>query len=143
MGGVDGAGERLLGELLPVGVGGHGEMKVSGSRVAQSALQQDLSRGRLQEVGAAHDVGDRLLRIIDHDRELVTVKDIAALQHEVAHVARHVLRDVALHAIFEFDRSGRDDEALRDRGLGAEPEQAASMPREPESAISLREHRQR
>ena len=100
-------------------------MQVSRSGKSEQALQQDLARRRLQQVGAPHDVGHMLLRIVDDDRELVGVQRVAPLEDEIADVARDVLRDAALHAILEDDRFGCDAQALggghvgRDRGVAA------------------------
>ena len=50
---------------------------------AQAPLQQDLARGAAQQVGAAHDVGDALGGIVDHDRQLICEQTVATAQDEV------------------------------------------------------------
>ena len=47
----------------------------------------DLPRRGVEQVGAAHDVGYALFRVVDHDRELVGELAVGAPQHEVADVA--------------------------------------------------------
>jgi hypothetical protein len=73
---------------------------------------------RLQQVGAPHDIGDRLLGIVDHHCELVSVQAVAALEDEVAHVARDILRDAALHAIDDLDGGDVHAETIGAGALG-------------------------
>jgi hypothetical protein len=58
---------------------------------AQLALQVDLARGVVGQVGAAHHVGDALGSVINHHRQLVGPQAVGAVQDEVAHGLRHVL----------------------------------------------------
>ena len=62
-----------------------------GRTKAERTLQQDLARRVVGQVLAAHDVGDALLGIVDHHRELVGPQAVGAPQHEVTDLVRHVL----------------------------------------------------
>ena len=66
-------------------------------------LQVDLALRRAQEVGAANDVGDALLGIVDDDGELVGEEPIAALDQEVADVPGERLSAGALEPVDEAD----------------------------------------
>jgi len=58
---------------------------------AEGVLQQQLAGGVVGEVFAAHDVGHALGGVVDHHRELVGPQAVGPQQHEVAHLAGHVL----------------------------------------------------
>src|SRR3989338_4470897 len=59
---------RLLAELLALRVDQPRDMRVARCRVAEQPLEQQLPRGRVQQVGAAHDVGNALRLVIDDNR---------------------------------------------------------------------------
>ena len=85
--GIDRRRAGLLGELLARRVDRRRDVQVARRRVAEQALQVDLPRRRIEQVGAAHHVGDALLGVVDHHRELVGELPVGAIQHEVADVA--------------------------------------------------------
>jgi hypothetical protein len=66
-------------------------------------LQQNLARGRRDQIGPAHDVGDPLRVVVDDHRELVGEQAIGASHDKVADVALEVLRLRALQAIAPID----------------------------------------
>ena len=66
-------------------------MQVLGHGQAERAVQQDLARGVVGQVLAAHHVRDALGMVVHDHRQLVGEMAIGALQHEVAHLGRHVL----------------------------------------------------
>src|SRR3954471_9914655 len=105
---ADRRGERLLRELFAGGIGDHRHMQVAGRRVAERTLKRDLARRRPQQVGAPHHIRDAVVGVVDHDGELVGMQAIAPLHHEIADVAREVLRKAAADPILEDDRSGLD-----------------------------------
>ena len=82
----EGRRARLLGKLLAGRVDRDRQVQVGRCRLAEQMLQVDLALRRAQEVGAANDVGDALLGIVDDDGELVGEEPIAALDQEVADV---------------------------------------------------------
>jgi hypothetical protein len=102
-----------------------------------------------QEVGAAHDVGDALVGIVDHHGELVGKQPVAAAEHEVAESCVEPLRHRpcarSVKAIARAERSGRRLDARPSAQAAARSGiDDASMPAAiAESAISLREHLQR
>jgi len=59
------------------------QVRVSRRPVTEGALQRDLTRGRRQEIGAAHDLGHALRLVVDDDSELVREDSIGALDHEI------------------------------------------------------------
>ena len=67
----------------------------------------DLARRRREQVGPAHHVRDALERIVDDDRELVGVEPVRAPHHEVADLAREILRLRSLQAVVECDARAR------------------------------------
>ena len=47
---------------------------------AKQCLQEPVDRGRGDEVAPTHDVGHALQRIVDHDRQMIARREIAAPQ---------------------------------------------------------------
>ena len=72
----------------------------------QRALQQDLARRVVGQVLAAHHVGDALLGVVHHHGQLVGEQAVGALEHEVAHLLRHVLLLFAEPAVGPADKTG-------------------------------------
>ena len=72
-------------------------------RVVQAALQPDLARRRNQQVLAADDMGDALLGIVGHHRQLVGPEAVGAQKHEVADVAGEILAVAADNGVVEND----------------------------------------
>jgi hypothetical protein len=108
-----------------VRVGRHGKMQIARRGQRERALQHDLPRRGGEEVCAAHHVGDALLGVVHHDRELVREEPVAPPQHEIAHLARDVLPDAALHPILELDAAGRHAQAPGARLVGGDGAVAA------------------
>src|SRR5574340_4679 len=98
-----GGRERLLGKLLPRGIGDERHVRVDRSRQAELALQIDLARRVRQEVGAAHDVRDALEGVIDHDGQLVGEQTVGTPDDEIADVVREVLLQLAVDTVVKTD----------------------------------------
>ena len=81
-------------------------MRVTRRGKAKRALQQDLPRGRIEQVGAAHHVGDALRGVVDHHRELVGPVAVGTLEHEVADLFADVLAHAPLDRIVEAECGG-------------------------------------
>jgi len=82
--------------------------------ITQLLLQPDLPRCRIEQVRAAHDVGDALSGVVDDHGQLVGVLPVGAFQHKVADLALDVVDDPALDAVGEINAR-----ALREQALGA------------------------
>lgn len=61
----------LLGKLLPMSIKCQGDMKIPRYGKSQFPLQVDLTRGVVQEVFAANNIGDALLGIVNDNSKLV------------------------------------------------------------------------
>ena len=84
----------------------------------ERALQEDLSSGAVEQVGAAGDMGDRHRGVVDHDGELIRPGSVAAAEHEVTDLARDVLAAATEHAIVEADLASRHAPAQARRSIG-------------------------
>ena len=73
-----------LGEALAVRRRRAAVMVVARRRQAEQRLEQAVDVRRLEQVGAAHDVGDALRGIVDGDREMIGGRRILAREHDVA-----------------------------------------------------------
>src|SRR5262249_22177268 len=80
-------------------------VQVARRRQAETLLQINLARRRVEQVGAAHDIGDPLRGVVHHYGELVRVEAVGAPEDEVAHVALQALRLRALRPVGEADFS--------------------------------------
>ena len=99
------AGARVcLLSFSPRCVHRHRQVQVGRGGQAQQALQIDLARRRIEQVGAAHDVADPLLGIVHHHRQLVGEQAIGAAHDEIADLRCQGLADAPLQAIVESDR---------------------------------------
>ena len=99
--GVDGTGEGLLRQLFAGGIGGHRQMGVARRGQAEQALQVNLASGGVEQVGAAHDVGDAGVGIVDHHRELISEQAVGTQHHVIARVGGEVFLLPALNAILK------------------------------------------
>jgi hypothetical protein len=114
-------------------------------RQAEAPLQQDLPRRGVEQVGAAHDLGDALQRIVDDHRQLVGPVAVGARKHEVADFLAQVLRCVPRMRSREFDRASGDAQspcrvaAMPARDAGAV--HARRSTRGPNASRSIRRHR--
>ncbi len=61
-------------------------MKIIGRRLPKCAQQQQLPRGRLQQVGAPYYFGDPHRRVVDYHRQLISRNIVAAPDEEIAEV---------------------------------------------------------
>ena len=102
---VDGAREGLLGELFAGGVGGERQVGVGRHRLAEQAEEVDLARGRVEQVGTAHHMGDARIGVVDHHGELIGEETVGALDHVVARIVGEVDLLRALHCVIEADRA--------------------------------------
>jgi hypothetical protein len=94
---------RLLRQLLAVGIERDRYVQIRRRRIAERPLQRDLPRCRSEEIGAAHDMRDALVEIIDDDRDLVGEQAVGAPDDEIADVARKVLPLRSLQPIGKRD----------------------------------------
>ena len=61
-------------------------VKVRGRRKTERPLQQDLPRGRLQQIAAAHDFGDPHLGIVDDASQLIARQTVFSPYQKIAKV---------------------------------------------------------
>src|SRR5438128_678413 len=99
-------------------------MKVARRGIAQRALQPDLTRRRCEQIGAAHDIGDPLLRVVDDHRKLVSEESVGAPDHEIADVTRKLLLLPALKTVSKPDGSFGDGGAPRPGARSLRPSTA-------------------
>jgi hypothetical protein len=90
--------QGLLGELFPCGIYCSRQVQVARCVERQGLLQRQLPGGARQAVPAAHDVGDALCGIVDHDGQLVGDHAVASADHDVGVMARIEL-DLATGAV--------------------------------------------
>ena len=61
----------------------------------------DLTRRVVEQVGAAHHVGDALMNVVDDGGELIGPEAVRTFEHEVADFVFNVLCEVAAKAVGE------------------------------------------
>jgi len=98
-----GGRQRLLGKFLAGSVGRHRQMCVARCRHAQPLLQPDLARRRIEQIGAANDIGDPGIGVVDDHGQLVGELPVGAQQDEIADLALEIVADAALHPVVEGD----------------------------------------
>jgi hypothetical protein len=76
-------------------------VEVARLRITEQALQMDLARGRVDQVRAAHHVGDALLRVVHHNRQLIGNLAVRAIQNEISDLTREILLAQSLDAVRE------------------------------------------
>src|SRR5688500_20355674 len=69
---------------MPVCAYGKRQVEVARSGKTQGLLEQDLPRGRGEEIRAANHVGGTLCGIVDRDGKLISMEDIESVQHDGA-----------------------------------------------------------
>ena len=74
-------------------------MQVPRCRQLKPLLQQNLSRGVVQEIGAAENICDASSGIVNNDGELIGVQAIAASQNEVTRLGGYVHANVAIEQV--------------------------------------------
>ncbi|OGA16640.1 MAG: hypothetical protein A3I63_11475 [Betaproteobacteria bacterium RIFCSPLOWO2_02_FULL_66_14] len=109
------AGAGLLGELFACGGYRHRDVEVARLRESQEPLQEDLPRGRVEQIRSAHDIRHALIGVVHHHRELVGEQAIGPTKNEITNLAGDRLRNLSLHAIGEYDRFGFRPKAHRAR----------------------------
>jgi hypothetical protein len=127
-------GLLLLGEFLADGVGQNRDVGIPGLRQPEGALQGQLPQRRLQQVRAAHHLGDALGGVVDHHGELVGPQAVSPADHEgaflVTGIAAHLALDAVdegLHAGVHVEPPGHRDTAGRRRGGAAGMATAAGV----------------
>src|SRR5438067_8543696 len=88
-------------------------MQVGRLGKAELPLKEDLPRCRREQIGAANNVRDAAIGIIDDDAQLIRVEAVGALDDEVTDVAREVLLLHALQTIAKADDRVVDADAPR------------------------------
>ena len=76
---IKGRCSLLLRELLSLGVEYQGQMHVAGSLGTERLDELDLTRRVVEQVGAAHHVGDALMYVVDDGGELIGQRPSARL----------------------------------------------------------------
>ena len=110
-----------LGEALSVGTDDEGVMMIARRPQAQQRLQDALDMRCGEEVGPAHDIGDRLIGIIDDNGEVVAGQRVLARDHDVP-LRQRIGGDAARARIMPGERSGERDRLCHiepPRGVGA------------------------
>ena len=133
-----------LGQALAVVAEHQRDVRVAGHRSEPEQLvEPDLACRRGEQIGSAHDVADALVRVVDHDGQLVGDDAVAPAHHDVARrrLEHLALRphdvvaelDLAVHAHAQRGRApGRDaSRALgrREVAAGARVERAVGAVR--------------
>ncbi len=115
-----------LRELRAVRFDDQRQVCVSRCSETKCALKRDLPRRALDQVCAAHDVGNLLVRVIDRHRELIGEDAVAAANDHITEIA-HRTGALALDAIFEndarriIDTKAGGRRAVRDMALATRP----------------------
>ena len=92
-----------LGEAPPRRIGEQRVVVIARRRQSEQRLQQPVDMRRLEQVGAAHHVGDALPRIVDHYGEMIGGGRIFPRQHDVAESGR-IGGDLARPGVMPCDR---------------------------------------
>ena len=77
-------------------------MGVAGNVQAQQPEHVDLPRTRLEQIGAAHDVGHAQLAVVDGGSQVEGEHAVGAVQHEVAGLALDVAYLRSEHRVVEL-----------------------------------------
>ena len=75
----------LFREFLAAGISHEGEVQVTRRGQPERLLQSDLAGGVVGQIFSAHHIGDALLGVVHHDRQLVSPEAVGAFQDKVAH----------------------------------------------------------
>jgi len=95
----------LFAELLALRIHYNGQVHVCRGFQPHQLLQIYLARSGVEQIGAAHHIGDPLCGIIHYYRKLVGEQSIGTLHDEIADFSFEVLGDAALQRIVEFNNS--------------------------------------
>ena len=146
-----------LGEPLAAGAEQQRHVRVAGPLEAEPALEPQLPRRGVEQVGAADDLADALVGVVDHHGEVVRERAVVAADHEVvddafdrpAEAVDHALdgaarRGRAARAAGRTPRAARSRAAVRSRQVpGYAPSGRCSCGADGASRISARVHQQR
>lgn len=69
----------------------------------EQTLEQNLARGRGEQVSATHDMGDALPGIVEHHRELIGMDAIGTAQNEIANLVSQSLGTGSLNTVIKGD----------------------------------------
>jgi hypothetical protein len=89
-------------------------VRVAGGVEPEQPRDEQLTRGRVEQVVAAHDLADPLVGVVDDDREVVRRRAVVAPQHEVVDDGL----DRSVDAVDEADPLGAGVESQRGRAAG-------------------------
>src|SRR5688572_8703543 len=103
---------------MPVCAYGKRQVEVARSGKTQGLLEQDLPRGRGEEIRAANHVGDTLCGIVDRDGKLISREAIASVQHERTGRACYVGAHGTETPIVEVDDPIQNAQSYRARSRG-------------------------
>ena len=95
----------MFAELLALRIHYNGQVHVCRGFQPHQLLQIYLARSGVEQIGAAHHIGDPLCGIIHYYRKLVGEQSIGTLHDEIADFSFEVLGDAALQRIVEFNNS--------------------------------------
>ncbi|MNL09660.1 hypothetical protein D3C87_1304280 [compost metagenome] len=90
-----------LAEFVAIGLGNQRDVQVTRLPQAKQLLQVELAWRGVEQVGAAHDVGDTLPGIVQHHRQLIGVEPVAAANHEITDIPAQMLMEFTLHPVDE------------------------------------------
>lgn len=93
----------LFAEFFSRGVGRDRDVEIRRRWNVQAALQVDLARSRVEQIGPADHMGNALFRVIDDHRKLVGKDAVCAGEDEVSDLTFKVLRHESLKTILERD----------------------------------------
>ena len=110
----------------------------SAARAGEKRLQQPVDRGRGKQVASAHDVGHALQRIVDHHRQMVARRQIAAAEDNVAPNLRR-RRALGRNAAFAIFDPGEIRRRGVDRAAHVEAESRPVAAREAVARFGRRE----
>ena len=113
-------------------------MRVLGSRKSKGALNQNLARGRLEQIAAPYDFADSLLGIVHHHREMVGDDPVRTKHHEIADLILQTLRREPLNRIVEPEARGLDPQSDRARRASRGKAPAAGARIDPVHQIAAR-----
>jgi hypothetical protein len=103
---------------MPVCAYGKWQVEVARSGETQGLLEQDLPRGRGEEIRAANHVGDTLCGIVDRDGKLISMETIASVQYERPGRACYVGAHGTETPIVEVDDPIQNAQSYRARSRG-------------------------
>ena len=109
----------LLAELALLRVDRDGKVCVLGSRESEGALNQNLARGRFEEVATSHHLADSLFGVVHHRGKVVGDDAVRAQHHEIAHLGLQALGGGSLNRIPKPDVRGADAHSNRASGTSA------------------------